>query len=245
MSTTIDSFGIALPDGWVRIPLEDDEFERHLQTQRRRLAAEADLSRTAERQVELLMRQLRNDCVKNNISLLATLLAPLGDNEDGEGQELLAIGCTLSVIDRFEMGIDAPLTVNTLHTAMCRSTTSERDGVRIVTLETPQVVDLPAGEAVRVVRSHRHIGRPDQGDEVVIYVHHALIPIGDRGDQALVATFCTPSVGHMALLAQLFDEIIDTIRLFGDEDTFTDPTVDDRDPHEAESADPSSSPTEG
>lgn len=226
MSTTIDTFGIALPEGWVRIPLEDDEFERHLEIQRRRLASEAELSRTAERQVELLMRQLRNDCLDNNVSLLATLLAPLGDNDDGSGHELLAVGCTLSVIDRFEMGTDAPLTVNTLHTAMCRSTASERDGVQIVTLETPQVVDLPAGEAVRVVRSHRHRRSPVDGDEVVIYVHHALIPLGGRGDQALVATFCTPSVGHIALLAELFDEIIDTIRLFGDDDAVTDPMAD-------------------
>ncbi len=81
----VDTFGIALPPEWVRFPLGGGDFEEFVRVQRARLASEADLSRTAQRQFELVMRQLRNDCGRANITMVAVMLATIdAKRHDGD-----------------------------------------------------------------------------------------------------------------------------------------------------------------
>ena len=70
-----------MPPEWVRFPLEDGDFEAFVRGQRDRLRREASLSRTAERQFEVLMRGLRNDCDSAGIKMVATLLGVVDSDE--------------------------------------------------------------------------------------------------------------------------------------------------------------------
>ncbi len=182
----VDSFAIALPPDWVRFPLEAGDFEDFVRGQRDRLRREGNLSRVAERQFEVLMRSLRNDCDSAGIRMIATLFGLVGTDEettDGEPadgapeeateasqqeaateSELMAASVTISVATRAEMGSDLPLTVNTVYLAMSsdrpHDDSNQTDRASVSNLEPPSIVTMPVGEVVKVVRLHR-LKRPE------------------------------------------------------------------------------------
>jgi len=223
----IDSFGIALPPEWVRFPLADGDFDEFVKLQRNRLAAEAKLSRTAQRQFEIIMRQLRNDCERASVTLAAILnvtvqpddLAANGvDAEDAAG--LLAATCTISSLSQASLGSDLPLTVNTIAAAMARQPETD-DEVEIANLEPPARIEIPAGPAVKLVRLHTFPPHPETRQRLAIFAHHVLVPY-DAGRRAAVITFSTPNPEYAKPLSGLFDEMVSTFRMFGGDDV-TDP----------------------
>jgi len=227
MSTTaaaVDTFGIALPPDWVRFPLDDD-FEEFVRGQRQRLADEVDLSRTAQRRFELVMRQLRNDCKRERVTMVAALLLPIddageiadGEHGSGEAAGLLAATCTISAINRAGLGTELPLTVNTIAAAMSRQPATTPDGTEIADLEPPARIDLPAGPAVRLVRLHTYPPHPETRQRLTLFVEHYLVPY-DEGQNAAVVTFASPNSEVAKPLSELFGEVAHTFRTFAGDD---------------------------
>lgn len=235
----IDSFGIALPPEWLRIPLDED-FEEFARVQRQRMAAEGGLSITAQRQFELTLRQLRNDCRRADVSLAATLFAliepdseggtdNLGETETAEseaepdnGDDLLSATCTISSTSRAALGSELPLTVNTLAAALARTPESD-DGTDVVNLEPPDIVDTEAGRAVKVVRLITLPPAPVTRERLALFTQHFFVPFDD-GQRAAVVTFGSPSTSYARPLSALFDAMMSTFRMYGGDDP-TDPNV--------------------
>jgi hypothetical protein len=216
----VDSFGLALPAEWVRLPLRrDDEFEAFVRLQRRRLSEHGDLSRTAERRLELALRQLRNTCVREQITLAAMFAVPVDD----ESADLLAGTCTLGTVSQARLGTELPLTVNTLAAAISRFGPATTGGVEVAELEPPAQVTLPAGLAVKLVRLHTLPPDPATRERLQLFAEHYLVPF-DGGRRAAALTFATPNVELARPLSTLFDEIAASFRMFAGDDP-TDPVA--------------------
>lgn len=237
----VDTYGIALPAEWVRLPLERGDFDEFLRGQERRLAEQRQLSRTARRQFELIMRQLRNDCIREDITLAASLTliidpdvdpgtdpdvdpdvvrAGVAEDDLPTGAGLLAASCTISTVSRHAMGGDLPLTVNTIAAAMARQPT-DTDGTEITNLDPPEVVELPAGNGVKVVRIVALPPDPVTLERLRMFAMYVFVPYDD-GERAAVIAFATPTIQFARPLSRLFDEMMRTFRMFGG-DQSTDP----------------------
>lgn len=206
VSRRVDSYGLALPNEWQRIPLDRAKFEQFARQQRSRLAGRGDLSRTGQRQFEVVLRQLRNDCVRRGVVLVSVFAAAI----DAEAREtgLLAATCTLATLDQAGLATALPLTVNTLLAATARSR-------RAIDVAPPDAVDLAGGRAVRLVRLHRVGGE----DGARVLAEHYLLPHGD-GQRAAVLSLATPNVEFCDPMRALFGEVANTLRTFaGDEPT--------------------------
>jgi hypothetical protein len=215
----VDSFGLALPAEWLRLPLGRDDFEPFVRLQRRRLAEHAELSRTAQRRFELVLRQLRNTCLREMITLAAMFAVPVDD----ESTDLLAATCTLGTVSQDALGTDLPLTVNTLAAALSRFGPATTEGVELADLEPPAQVALPAGPAVKLVRLHTLPPDPVSRARLQLFAEHYLVPF-DRGRRAAALTFATPNVELARPLSTLFDEIAASFRMFAGDDP-TDPVA--------------------
>lgn len=225
----VDTFGIALPPEWARFPLEDGDFEAFVRLQRQRLANEAELSRTAQRQFELIMRQLRNDCGRASVKLVAVMLATIDEPDgvvhsdalDSPNAGLLSATCTISAMSRASLGSELPLTENTIAAAMSRQPTRSDDGVDIVDLEPPVIVTLAAGRAVKLVRLHTFPPDSHTRQRLAVFAQHLLVPY-DNGERAAVLSFSSPTPAYAKPLSALFDAMSETFRLFAG-DMPTDP----------------------
>jgi hypothetical protein len=215
----VDTFGLALPAEWLRLPLGGDEFEPFVRLQRRRLADHGELSPTARRRFELVLRQLRNTCLRESITLAALFAVPVDD----ESADLLAATCTLGTVSQAGLGTDLPLTVNTLGAALSRFGPATGDGVEVADLEPPAQVRLPAGPAVKLVRLHTLQPDPTTRARLRLFAEHYLVPF-DNGRRAAALTFATPNVELARPLATLFDEIATSLRMFAGDDP-TDPVA--------------------
>lgn len=210
----VDSFGLALPPEWVRLPLDPHEFERFARRQRRAMAAHGSLSRPAQRQFELVLRQLRNDCARHDVSLVAVFATPVA-GERGTPPALLAATCTLAVLTQRGLATDLPLTVHTVLAALTRGADAGCADV-----ERPVAVELPAGSAVKLVRRHR--AGPDPG-ALELFAEHFLVPYDD-GRRAAALSLATPNVDLADAMRGLFDELANSLRLFAGGQP-TDPTA--------------------
>jgi len=235
VTDTVDTFGIALPPEWARFPLEDGDFQDFVRLQRQRLANEAELSRTGQRQFELIMRQLRNDCGRANVKMVAVMLvtidaSPVTTDDAAQHSHvasppagLLSATCTISAMSRASLGSDLPLTENTIAAAMSRQPATSDDGVEIVDLDPPAIVDLPVGKAVKLVRLHTFPPDPRTRQRLAVFAQHMLVPY-DNGERAAVLSFSSPTPANAKPLSALFDAMSETFRLFAG-DMPTDPTV--------------------
>lgn len=243
VTEAVDTFGIALPPEWVRFPLDGSDFEEFVELQRRRLADEAELSRTGQRQFELIMRQLRNDCERSSVTMAAVLLATIEEATDiGDGEVvesgLLSATCTISSMSRTSLGSELPLTENTLAAAMSREPATDDDGIEIVNLDPPAIVDLPAGKAVKLVRLHTFPPDTLTRQRLAVFAQHFFVPFAE-GERAVVLSFSSPTPSYAKPLSSLFDAMAQTFRMFAG-DMPTDPlsTPDRSVPADADSAHP-------
>jgi len=227
MNAVIDpvlTFSIALPPEWARFPLEGGDFESFVQLQRRRLAEESQLTRTAQRQFELIMRQLRNDCGRANVKMVAVMLATIDEPGaarrahsnrafDSSTAGLLSATCTISSMSRASLGCDLPLTENTIAAAMSRQPATSDDGVEIVDLDPPAIITLPVGKAVKLVRLHTFLPDAQTRQRLAVFAQHMLVPY-DNGERAAVLSFSSPTPAYAKPLSTLFDAMSETFRLF-------------------------------
>lgn len=222
--TPIDSFGIALPPEWVRVPLGDD-FEDFARQQRDRLAEDGPLSKTAQRQIELMLRQLRNDCRRADVSLAAVMMS-LVDTETGaastatgaasnalDNSQLLSATCTLSSLSRAKMDTQLPLTVNTLAAALAKIPESD-DGTDVVNLEPPAIVGTEAGKAVKVVRLLTLPPAPVTRERLSLFTQNFFVPFAE-GNRSAVVSFSSPTTSYARPLSSLFDAMMSTFRMYG------------------------------
>lgn len=224
-SPRIDSFAIALPPEWVRIPLGSD-FEEFARAQRARMAENGELPKTAQRQLELMLRQLRNDCVRSEVTL-AALTMTLVESETGlevtefdpestTKTELLSATCTLSSVSRSGLGTHLPLTANTIAAALSRIR-DHADGTEIVNLEPPETLKTPAGSAAKAIRLVTFPPAPITRQRLTLFTQNFFVPYDD-GDRAAVISFSSPTITFARPLSALFDAIMLTFRMYGGDD---------------------------
>jgi hypothetical protein len=175
------------------------------------------------------MRQLRNDCGRANVKMVAVMLATIDEPEVVAATDelpqpdagLLSATCTISAMSRAALGSDLPLTENTIAAAMSRPPDAAADGVEIVDLDPPAIVTLPAGSAVKLVRLHTFPPDSKTRQRLAVFVQHVLVPY-DNGERAAVLTFSSPTPAYARPLGELFDTMTETFRLFAG-DMPTDP----------------------
>ena len=244
MIAAIDGFVIAVPPDWIRIPLDRTEFDRAIKASRKRFASDTSISKTDLHRLDLLIAALRNDFESANVRLLAALIMNveaetqpdsadriLGDEEirrkDGnsvakqgtsEGEvTLLLATVSVSVMSRFDLGSDVPLTPAVLKVAFDLEHERSPDHyIRVTNLDPPEIVQLPAGESVKLVQLHsRRRAGPVPAD---VFVQQFYIPLDPGGDEAALILFTSPSIEVAQPLSELFDAMMDTFEILSDRD---------------------------
>ena len=238
----IDSLVIAVPPGWIRIPLDRDEFNAAIRANRRQLTVDSPISKTDLRRLDLTISALRNDLESANVRLLAALIMSvdgetedesgdptaaegidredLGDNTnretlEGEGPRLLLATLSVSVLSRFELGSDVPLTPSVLKVAFDLERQRPSDEhIRVTNLEPPEIVDIPAGKAVRLVQLHSSARAvPEPAD---LFVQQFYVPLDPNGDEAALVLFTSPSIEVAQVLSGLFEAMMETFEILSD-----------------------------
>lgn len=246
-SAPIDSFGIALPPEWVRIPLGGD-FEEFVQSQRKRLANEGGLSPTAQRQFEVVLRQLREDYRRADVSLAAVLFALIDADDtepaietdvvidagaivDADGEPVLTVEADAQISEGDDL-LSATCTISSISRASLGSDLpltvntlaaaltripEKDDGTEVANLEPPDIVDTEAGRAVKVVRLVTLPPAPVTRERLALFTQHFFVPF-DEGQRAVVITFASPSTAYAQPLSALFDAMMSTFRMYGGDD---------------------------
>lgn len=212
-----DSYGLVLPTEWTEVPLDENEFASYRRDVLRDFRQVDGWSRSAERQIELVLTQIRNDLRSANARLAAVVAE---SEKSGEGLVLTVAAVTVSRVDRAALGIRAPVTADTLVAALGQQ--PREDGrVRYVNLEPANRIDLPAGPAVRIRR--RYTSSPAPAQVIEYYADIFLVP-HDAGQAVCTVQFTTPNVEDGSAFSPLFEAIARTLRIFmpGDPTEFSD-----------------------
>lgn len=207
-----DSYGIGVPDGWTEYPLEAAAFEASVVQLKRDLLAEG-AARADVRRLELMQRQMHQQLLSDNVQFLATLVrrSPGVDPENDGRPSLLLAGLVVSSKHRDELGAPVQVTPSVLLRGFSGSRSSAETGID---LEPPVEVTLPAGRAVRIVRFHSHSVRTgDRTEQIEFYERTFLVP-HDDGDRICVVQLVTPTIEYAEPMAELFDAIAETLRIF-------------------------------
>lgn len=218
MPTTTTGYEISLPEGWQAVPLGPG-FEDYVREQQAELAEHDELTPTARRRMELLMRQLRNSCRRSNVTMAACLIAVIDEDVDVDGvtipQGLLTASVTASTVSKASLGTDLPITVNTTAAALALQREDADDDIRIVDLEAPELIDMPAGRVVQTQRLHHYTALQTSGEQLSVYAQQFLLPFGS-GEYAAVVNFTSATVEYAKPLSRLFTEMMKTFRLRDD-----------------------------
>jgi len=211
--TSADTYGIVVPVEWTEVPLEKSAFDTYCQLVLDELRKADGWTKTAERRVELLFTQIRNDLLRGRARMVAAL-AESSSDENGE-LVLLVAACAVSKLPATELlPSGRPLTVDQMHAALSRQRIENEDE-HITDVEPPTRVDLDAGAAVRLKRLHtQHIA---PGQDLRYYAQSYLVP-HDDGRALCVVQFSTPCLEEAGALDELFDAIARTLRIFHPED---------------------------
>lgn len=220
-----DSVGLAIPDSWRPVPLDQDAFADYLKTQIVDAGIEADVPRTALRQAEVMLTRLRHTALKTRTFMMASLAAlddvstDQSDDHDKDDQNtLVTASCVVSGILRSDLDTNIPLMTETILAASSQSRSNEFtgvDGVEYDEIEPPKDVtlgSLPAVKFLRVLRSTTK-SEPVQRWFGQSYV----VPIAN-GDAAIAIHFVTPNAALAKPLSELFDRIAATLRVFYPDD---------------------------
>ena len=196
------------------------------------------VSKTDLRRLDVIIAALRNDVESANVRMLAALVMSVdGETEDDsedpteegigraghsgvvrqdplEGEEpgLLLATVSVSVLSRFELGSDVPLTPSVLKVAfdLERERSSDED-IRVTNLEAPKIVEIRAGEAVKLVQLHSNARAvPEPAD---LFVQQFYVPLDPNGDEAALVLFTSPSVEVARVLSGLFDAMMETFEI--------------------------------
>lgn len=228
----VEAIGIGLPREWAAFPLSRAAFDTHIRQQARDLRA-AGASIAEVRRHELLTRQLSELLLAEDARYAATLTAvvasetpddattssapdEIGMDAEPEEVSLLAAAVAIFVRDRSSLGAPSPLTTDML----LHGLSSEDASDRVLDLDPPEAVVLPAGRAVRLARLHRSYvdGNPIPMESIA---QTYLIPF-DRGQKLCTLQFVTPNVEQGGAFSRLFEAGARTLRFFrpGEPTTF-------------------------
>lgn len=202
MSETVqlpDSLSFRIPPSWDDVPIEAEAF-KVWHDESVRSAEEAGLPRSQIRQFELLMARTRQELLEGRAIAAATLVQPVSSDEEDAEPELLLAAVSLTVQTREELGAPVPLRTDYLLQAMTNGQTEENDDV--ADLEPPKIVDLPAGEGLRLIRL-RTESDPSTGQMARVFSQSYLVPLAD-GEAVAILGFLTPTIRQARPMAEVF-----------------------------------------
>lgn len=213
-TTGADSYGLIVPQQWIEIPVEDEGFARYTRDLRRKLAAVEGWNKTAERRLEVLFSQLRNDLAVGNVRMAAVWAQGIEEPNGDPG--IMIAGLALSRLVAAELAPNAPSVSTDRLVASLSQPSTAGDGERIVDLEPPAKIVLPhAGEAVRLKRMYER--ELSLLETLRYYAQSYLVP-HDDGAAICVMQFTTLNVEEASLLDELFEAIAQSLRIFGPDD---------------------------
>lgn len=210
-TTEADSYGLVVPRQWIEIPVDDEGFARYTLDLRKKLAALEGWNKTAERRLELLFSQLRNDIAVGRVRMAAVWTQEIED-PDGKPGVMIA-GVALSKLVAADLMPSLPsISIDRLLAGLSQPPIAA-EGERISNLEQPSKVVLPhAGEGVRLKRMYER--ELSLLDTLRYYAQSYLVP-HDDGRAICVLQFTTMNVDEASLLDELFEAIAQSLRVFG------------------------------
>lgn len=217
-SSEADSYGLVLPVEWIEVPTDGSDFGRFRDDVLAQVRRIDGWTRTIERKLELLLGQVEYDLKAAD----ARIAAVIADTEEtAGGLALAAAGVTVSRVDKSSLGSRVPLTTDSLIAALGQE---PRNGAKVsyVNLQPAELVSLPAGLAVRVLRHYTATPAPAQ---VIEYYADIFLVPHDGGEAVCAVQFTTPNVEDGSAFSKLFEAIAKTLRIFmpGDPTDFSDP----------------------
>jgi len=209
-----DSYGVVVPEGWISLPLEPEEFASFTADVRRRLEETPGWDRTATRRLDLLLSQLRNDLAVNRGSS-AAIWAPAAEGPAGDARAFV-VGLAVSKLPADDLlGNGLVVTADRLVAGMARAPERE-DRHRVTDVSAPVKVTLDnAGEAVRLRRLYER--EVSVVETIRFFTQSYLVP-HDDGRSICILQFSTPNVEEVSILDELFGAIAHTLRIFGPDD---------------------------
>lgn len=209
-TTEADSYGLVIPQPWVEIPLDDDGFATFTRDIVGRLRATEGWDRTAERRLELLISQLRNDIAVGQVRLAAVWTQGI-DGRDGK-PTVMVTGLAVSRLDSSELvATVTSVSTDQLVAGLAQAAPGE-PGERRSDIEPPRKIVLAhAGEAVRLKRLYER--ELSILEKLRIYTQSYLVP-HDAGAAICLVQFSTLNIEEASLLDELFDAIAQTLRIF-------------------------------
>jgi hypothetical protein len=223
----IDTYRIDLPGMWQEVPVNQNGYAEWIETLGKQEVWRS-LPRIDQRRVEVFLARLGVDLEQTNTSYAAAFVQSVGPDdvidEDGSPvqadetsdevpEQVLVATLTVSTIDRSSFGTSVPLSADVVLAAMSLQTPSPDT----VHLEPPAVVELPAGEAVRIVRL---LDQRTAGADKV-FAETFFIPVPPACDRLLVVQFATPNVGDARLFSELFGAIVSTVTMYDESEPVT------------------------
>lgn len=208
-----DSYGIVVPVEWVEIPLDREGFDRYRREVLDELKIVSGWNKTAERRVDLLFTQVRNDLLRGQ-ARMAAVFAESHTSEEGELEVLIA-ACAVSRLAADQLSpTSGQLTVDMLHRVMSRGHDDDEFD-RATDVEPPTRVELDSGAALRLKRMHTQMVAPAQ--QLQYYAQSYLVP-HNEGRSLCVMQFSTPCLDEAGALDELFEAIAETLKIFRPDD---------------------------
>jgi len=214
----VETVRLDLPASWQQMPTDPDELRALVHAQRD-TEVWRQLAPTDRRRIELYVERFIADLREARTLLAALYTEPA---PAGEGDAFVA-SCTMSTLDRRQLGIAVPLTAEVVLAAMSLQRPDEPAVTASTTtttnVEPPSIVELRVGPAVRLLRL---VEQPLTAQErLQHFAETFFVPISPAWDAVVVAQFATPNVGDARAFSELFGEIANTIRFYREDEPTT------------------------
>jgi hypothetical protein len=211
VTTTADSYAVGFPAEWMPIPLDAEEHGAYVATTIEKLRA-VGVATTDRRRVEMVLRQTRKQLVESDVRYAVLGLTVLDESEG----LLIGAGSVIAT-SREALGSNQKLRVATMARALSipQDTSSTEAPVDV---DPPEIVDLPAGQAVWLRRYHRIVTDPGQSME--LYAESYLVP-HDDGESLCTLQFVTPNIEFALGFSKVFAGSARSLRILSEGDPTT------------------------
>lgn len=212
-----DSFGLALPDHWIMLPLARGEFDRTVDGLRRAWRRNG-MSRTDQRRGELLLQRARRELVDEGITFAAATFEKArrdGVEQVEENSEWLMSICTFSVVTARQLGTEMRLSIPILYRAFTQRPNPD-NLARITDLCPPEIDTLPAGRAVRLRRLYESTELASRLQRW--FGETYVVPIGTTGGLVGMLQFTTTNVELAQPFSELYHQLAQTMTFFRPDD---------------------------
>lgn len=239
MNVMPDSFGIALPDEWEEIPLEPQEYMRHVARKAEELRQRGSLRRTDVRQYELLSASIHRLMSRWRLIMASSFVsvvenddgtpaladdsdAPQGNDDasNGDAMNVLAANCAMSMLTREDCNSVLPLTADLIVRSLGTDDISDpvNDGatVKSVNVEPPRVCEIGGLAAVKLLRLVTI--QASATDSFKMFSQSYMLPVA-RGDALVLLQMSTPNFTNARQFSELFTSIGESLRVMYPEDS--------------------------